>query len=164
MGTVAQQLGVAASVNLEPLLACQNPGDINARTLSNCLTPHPTGMRLLLAPPSLNDQREITAQQAEEILKALASMAEYVIVDFPCQPTPAVRAGLHCCNFVVLAVELEATCLASAQTMLEGLNSRGVGFWVAPVRQAMPKPHRSPSRARTFSLVCRALRTWSRPC
>ena len=127
MGTVAQQLGVTASLNIERLLDCQHPGDINARTLSKCLTHHPTGLQLLLAPPSFNDQQEIAAQQAEEILKVLSSMAEYVIVDFPCQPTRAVRAGLHCCNFVVLAVELEATCLASAQAMLEGLNSWGVG-------------------------------------
>jgi CheY-like chemotaxis protein/MinD-like ATPase involved in chromosome partitioning or flagellar assembly len=127
MGTVAQQLGLTASLNLESLLACQNLGDINARTLSNCLTPHPTGMRLLLAPPSFDDQREITVQQAEEILKVLSSLAEYVIVDFPCQPTRAVRAGLRCCNFVVLAVELEATCLASAQAMLRQLNSWGMG-------------------------------------
>jgi CheY-like chemotaxis protein/MinD-like ATPase involved in chromosome partitioning or flagellar assembly len=126
MGTVAQQLGVTASLNLEPLLACQNLGDINARTLSKCLTHHPTGLQLLLAPPSFNDQQEIAAQQAEEILKVLSSMAEHVIVDFPCQPTPAVRAGLHCCNFVVLAVGLEAVCLASAQTMLKGLDSWGV--------------------------------------
>ncbi|MGD0897410.1 MAG: response regulator, partial [Thermoguttaceae bacterium] len=127
MGTVAQQLGVTASLNIERLLDCQHSGDINARTLSKCLTHHPTGLQLLLAPPSFDDQREITAQQAEEILKGLASMAEYVIVDFPCQPTRAVRAGLHCCNFVVLAVELEATCLASAQAVLKGLNSWGVG-------------------------------------
>jgi CheY-like chemotaxis protein/MinD-like ATPase involved in chromosome partitioning or flagellar assembly len=127
MGTVAQQLGVVASLNIERLSDCQHSGDINSRTLSNCLTPHPAGLQLLLAPPSFSDQREIAAEQAEGILKVLASMAEYVIVDFPCQPTPAVRAGLHCCNFVVLAVELEATCLASAQAVLKGLNSWGVG-------------------------------------
>ena len=127
MGTMAQQLGVAASLNMEPLLDCQHAGDINSRTVSKCLTHHPTGLQLLLAPPSFNDQQEITAQQAEEILKTLSSMAEHVIVDFPCQPTPAVRAGLHCCDFVVLAVALEATCLASAKVMIEGLNSWGIG-------------------------------------
>jgi len=127
MGTVAQQLGVVASLNIERLLDYRDPGDISVRTLSNCLTPHPTDMRLLLAPPSFDDQREITAQQAEEILKVLSSMVEHVIVDFPCQPTRATRAGLRCCNFVVLAVELEATCLTSAQTMTEGLNAWGVG-------------------------------------
>ena len=77
--------------------------------------------------PSFNDQQEIAAQQAEEILKVLSSMAEYVIVDFPCQPTRATSAGLRCCNFVVLAVELEAVCLASAQAVLKGLDSWGVG-------------------------------------
>lgn len=127
MGTVAQQLGVTASLNIEPLLPCQNPGDINVRTLSKCLGRHPTGLQLLLAPHSFNDRQEITPQQAEEILKVLSSMAEYVIVDFPCQPTRAVRAGLRCCNFVVLAVELDAVCLASAQAMLKGLDSWGVG-------------------------------------
>jgi CheY-like chemotaxis protein/MinD-like ATPase involved in chromosome partitioning or flagellar assembly len=127
LGTVAQHLGVVAPPDIGRLLDCQNPGDINPRTLSNCLTLHPTGMRLLLASPGFDDQREITAQQAEEILKGLASMAEYVIVDFPCQPTRATRTGLHCCNFVVLTVELEAACLASAQAMLKGLNSWGVG-------------------------------------
>jgi CheY-like chemotaxis protein/MinD-like ATPase involved in chromosome partitioning or flagellar assembly len=127
MGTVAQQLDVATSLNIEPLWDCQHLKDINSRTVSKCLTHHPTGLQLLLAPPSFNDQQEITAQQAEEILKVLASIAEYVIVDFPCQPTRAVRAGLHCCDFVVLAVELEATCLASAQVMIDGLNSWGMG-------------------------------------
>jgi CheY-like chemotaxis protein/MinD-like ATPase involved in chromosome partitioning or flagellar assembly len=127
MGTVAQQLGVTASLNIEQLLDCQHSGDINSRTLGNCLTPHPAGLQLLLAPPSFNDQREIAACQAEEILKVLSTMAEHVIVDFPCQPTRAVRAGLHCCNFVLLAVELEATCLASAQAMIEGLKSWGIG-------------------------------------
>jgi pilus assembly protein CpaE len=127
MGTVAQQLGVVASLNIERLLDCQHARDINSRTVSNCLTRHPTGLQLLLAPPSFDDQREITAQQAEEILKVLSSMAECVIVDFPCQPTRATRAGVRCCNCVVLAIELEAACLASAQAMLEGLNSWGVG-------------------------------------
>ena len=126
LGSVAQQLGVTASLNIEPLLPCLNPGDINSRTLSKCLGRHPTGLQLLLAPHSFNDRQEIAPQQAEDILKALSSMAEYVIVDFPCQPTQTVRAGLRCCNFVVLAVELDAVCLASAQAMLKGLDSWGV--------------------------------------
>jgi pilus assembly protein CpaE len=127
MGTMARQLGVAATPSLDPLLASQNLGDVNSRTVSQCLTSHPTGLRLLLAPPDFDDRREITAQQAEEILIVLSGVAEHVIVDFPCQPTRTVRAGLHCCQFVVLAVDLKTTCLASAQAVLEGLNSWGMG-------------------------------------
>jgi CheY-like chemotaxis protein/MinD-like ATPase involved in chromosome partitioning or flagellar assembly len=127
MGTMARQLGVAATLNLDPLLASQSLGDVNARTLSKCLTSHPTGLRLLLAQTGFDDRREIAAQQAEEILRVLSGIAEHVIVDFPCPPTRMLRAGLHCCNFVVLAVELETTCLASAQAMLEGLNAWGIG-------------------------------------
>jgi pilus assembly protein CpaE len=36
MGTMAQQLGVTASLTLKPLLTCQDTGDINARTLGRC--------------------------------------------------------------------------------------------------------------------------------
>jgi CheY-like chemotaxis protein/MinD-like ATPase involved in chromosome partitioning or flagellar assembly len=127
MGAMAQQLGVTASLTLKPLLTCQDTGDINARTLGRCLTQHPTGLQLLLTPPDFDDPQEIAPQRAEDIIKTLAGMAEYVIVDFPCQPTQAVRVGLRCCKFVVLAVELEAVCLDSAQAMLKGLNSWGIG-------------------------------------
>jgi len=159
MGSVAQQLGISASLNIEPLLACQNLGDINARTLSKCLGRHPTGLQLLLAPGSFNDRQEIAAQQAEEILKSLSSMAEYVIVDFPCQPTQTVRAGLRCCNFVVLALELDAVCLASAQAMLKGLDSWGVsGVSVGAVLLHRPAgvPSITVSHARTL-LNCRII-------
>ena len=127
MGTLAQQLGVASALNVLPLLDYRRAGEINVRTLSKCLTPHSSGLQLLLAPPTFDDRHEIAPQQAEVILKTLARIADYVIVDFPFLPSKATRAALHCCNFTGLTIELEATSLASAQVTLKGLESWGLG-------------------------------------
>jgi CheY-like chemotaxis protein/MinD-like ATPase involved in chromosome partitioning or flagellar assembly len=126
MGTVAQQLGLTPAINLRPLLDSEEAGAINARTLSRCLTPHATGLKLLLAPPIFGDQRDLTPQQAEDILKVLAGMADCVVVDFPALTSNSTMAALRCCNFVALTVEREATSLASAQAMLKGLASCGL--------------------------------------
>ena len=48
-------------------------------------------------------------------------------MDFPFLPSKATRVALRCCNFVGLTIELEATSLASAQVMLKGLESWGLG-------------------------------------
>ena len=126
LGTVGHQLGLKPALNLRPLLDYEDPADINAETLGNCLTSHPHGLRLLLAPPMMDDRREITAQQAKSIVKTLTEMADCVIVDFPCLPSKATTAALRCCDYVVLTVELETTSLAAAQAMLEGLSYWGV--------------------------------------
>ena len=119
-GTVAQQLSTTPLLNLQPLLELASPGDL-AQTLSKCLTPHPTGLKLLLAPPTIDDQRAVTSEQADEILKTLTGLADYVLADLPFPPSPATRTALQQCDFVVVTVELEATCLVSAQTLLTAL-------------------------------------------
>ena len=126
-GTVAAQLGVSSSLNIEPLLGYEHPGDINPQTLSKFLTSHPTGLQLLLAPPDMDEQREITAQHAEEIVKGLAGMFDYVVVEIPANPSKGAKAALRCCQFVALVVELETSCLAVAPATLKALDSWGIG-------------------------------------
>jgi pilus assembly protein CpaE len=95
--------------------------------LSKFLTNHPTGLRLLLAPPDMDEQREITGQQAEEIVKGLASMVDYVVLDLPANPSKGVKAAVRCCQFVSMVVELESTSLAADPAMHKALDSWGVG-------------------------------------
>ncbi len=90
------------------------------------MTNHPTGLRLLLAPPDINEEREITAQHAEAIVRGLAGMADYVVLDVPLNPSKVARAVLRCCQFVAVVVELESTCLAAVPAMLKALDSWGV--------------------------------------
>jgi len=137
-GTVAAQLGASSSLNIEPLLVgYERTGEINPQTLSRFLTNHPTGLRLLLAPPDMDEQREITGQQAEEIVKGLAGMVDYVVVDIPSNPAKVAKAALRCCQFIAMVVELESSCLAAAPAMLKALDSWGVG---GPVNGGHPGP------------------------
>ena len=126
-GTVAAQLGASSSLNTEPLLRKEQLVEINPRTLSRFLTHHPTGLQLLLAPPEMDEEREITTQQAEEIVKGLAAMADFVILDIPTHPCNVAKATLRLCDFVGLVVEMESTCLAAAPAMLKAMDTWGVG-------------------------------------
>jgi pilus assembly protein CpaE len=119
-GTVAQQLGLSSERNLTPLLDLP-PAGIDAASVRKCLTLHRSGLQVLLAPPLVDDQREITVQQAEGILNAMSEIADFVIVDLAFPPSKVTRAVVRCCAFVVVTIELEATCLAAARSLLEGL-------------------------------------------
>ena len=126
-GTIAIQLGASSALNIDPLLRYEHPGDINPQTLGKYLTNHPTGLRLLLAPPDISEQREITGQQAEAIVKGLASMVDYVVVDIPANPTKVAKAALRCCQFIAMVVELESSGVAAAPAMIKALDAWGVG-------------------------------------
>ena len=126
-GTVAAQLGASSSLNTENLLRQEQPGEIEPQMLSRFLTHHPTGLQLLLAPPDMDDEQEITAQRAEEIVKGLAAMADFVVLDIPKHPCKVAKATLRLCDFVALVVEMESTCLAAAPAMLKAMDSWGVG-------------------------------------
>jgi len=118
-GTIAHQLGVPAERNLEALLDLPLSGGLNSAAVSKHLTQHRSGVQLLLSPQTLDDRREIAARQAEDLLDTLGGMFDYVIVDLPCQSSPASRAAFRACDFVVLALELESTCLAMARAVLD---------------------------------------------
>jgi pilus assembly protein CpaE len=127
VGTVAQQLGVTSARNIQPLLDRDRTVASNSESLRKCLTLHRTGLQLLLAPPTMDDERELTPQQAHDILNVLAAMADFVIVDLPCPPSKATRVALQCCDFVGLTIALEPSCLALAPVMFAALASWGVG-------------------------------------
>jgi pilus assembly protein CpaE len=125
-GTVASQLGVDPAINLGPLLECKDPEEINRLMLGKCLTKYKTGLRLLLAPHNMEELKDIAAEQSENIVQELAGMADYTLVDLPFHPSAATKTALQHCNFVVLVLEPEASCLTGAQSMLHRLQSWGI--------------------------------------
>jgi CheY-like chemotaxis protein/MinD-like ATPase involved in chromosome partitioning or flagellar assembly len=125
-GTAASQLGMDPEINLGPLLECKDPEEINRLTLGKCLTNHKTGLRLLLAPHNMEEPRDIAPEQSENIVQELAGMADYTLVDLPFHPSAATKTALQHCNFVVLLLEPEASCVTGAQSMLHRLQSWGI--------------------------------------
>jgi pilus assembly protein CpaE len=90
------------------------------------LTNHKTGLRLLLAPHNMEEPSDITPQQSENIVQELAGMVDYTLVDLPFHPSAATKTALQHCNFVVLVLEPEASCVTEAQSMLQRLQSWGI--------------------------------------
>jgi DNA-binding response OmpR family regulator len=125
-GTIAAQLGASSAMNTDALLRDSPSGGIDSETLSRFLTHHPTGLRLLLAPPDMDEERELTSQQAEEIVRGLAGMADYVVLDIPADPPRIAKAAVRCCQFIALVVEPDHACLAAAPAMVKALESWGV--------------------------------------
>lgn len=125
-GTFSLQLGLTPVVTLADLLELE-PGRIDERELSTRLVNHPTGLRVLFGPQKVDTYKEIKPEQAEAIIKGLADMADYLIIDLPCHPSAATQTALVHSDFVTLIVEPEPACVASGQLTLELLQSWGVG-------------------------------------
>lgn len=125
LGTFALQLDLTPVANLADLLELE-PGRIDERQLSMRLANHPTGLRVLFGPQKANEFKEIEPDQAEAVIKGLAGMADYTIIDLPCHPSAASQAAIRHCDFVVLVVEPEPTCVMAGKVTLELLESWGV--------------------------------------
>ena len=78
---VALQLGVTRASGLSPIVS-HKAEEITARMLENALVGHVSGLRLLLAPI---EQRAapmaIAAEQAESVVRQLATLAEVIALD-----------------------------------------------------------------------------------
>lgn len=125
-GTFSLQLGQTPVETLAHLLELE-PEHLDERELSTRLVNHPTGLRVLFGPQKVDTYKEIKPEQAEAIIKGLADMADYLIIDLPCHPSAATQTALVHSDFVTLIVEPEPACVASGQLTLELLQSWGVG-------------------------------------
>ena len=97
------------------------------RDLNRLLVSFPSGLGVLFGPQKADEFREIEPAQVEAIVKGLAGMADYTIIDLPCHPSSANQAAIRHCDFVVLVVEPEPTCMVAGKVALELLESWGVG-------------------------------------
>ncbi len=119
-GTLAQQLGVPPALHLEPLLG-DLTGGLTSERVASCLQPHTSGLQLLLGPPTANLGREIAPERARALLDTLAARFDFVLADLESLPAPATRAAVRSCDYIILVVELEATCLALARGTVDAI-------------------------------------------
>jgi len=80
----------------------------------------------LVGPQSVAESRDIEPQQVEMIIKLIASMVDYTILDLPCYPSVANQASIRRCDLVALVVEPESTALASGIVAVEQMRSWGL--------------------------------------
>jgi CheY-like chemotaxis protein len=123
-GTAAMQLGLSSGSTLDNVLDQPLGSRLNSEMVASHLRLHRSGVRLLAAPTTLMPRREVTVRhQSEDLIRVLAEMFDFVILDLPSAATPPSRAVLNGCDYLVLTLELEATCLALSRPVLDRITS-----------------------------------------
>ena len=121
-GTFALQLGRTPVQNLKELLLLE-PERVDEQALSDHLVQHPSGLHVLYGPAPGQNYPSLSFEHARAILNNLAAMNDYTIVDLPSQPSPASRAALRQCDFVVLVSESDPASVQAARGTLQQLHA-----------------------------------------
>jgi Flp pilus assembly CpaE family ATPase len=127
-GSFCHYLREAPAANLSalaPSKATLSTGDVQAR-----LYKLSSGLRVLFGPQKTEEYFELEPEFCSTLLSSLASLADYVIVDFPSQISPGIQAGLRQCSFVALVTEPEPVSLSSAKVTVANLSACGLGSGV----------------------------------
>ncbi|MDB5306441.1 MAG: response regulator receiver protein [Gemmataceae bacterium] len=87
----------------------------------------PAELRILFGPQPEDLFKEIDPGQAEAVIKGLAKMAEFAILDLPNQPSVAMQAAVRLCNFVAVVTEQTLGAVVCAKVALSQFQTWGVG-------------------------------------
>ncbi|WP_028457004.1 CpaE family protein [Chloroflexus sp. Y-396-1] len=87
--------------------------------LNDVMAPHPTQIRVLLAPPDPQRGELVTADQIRTILEALRQEFHYVIVDTPASFQDRSLAALDLAQRVITLMTLEMHCIRNVKLFLE---------------------------------------------
>jgi DNA-binding NarL/FixJ family response regulator len=99
---------------------------INASEMRNCLVESDFGVSLLFAPQNPADALKLYADRAAAVLRAAASLADFVIVDLASVPSPVHQTCARMCDPFLLIMEREATGLAAGKSLASLLQSWGL--------------------------------------
>jgi DNA-binding response OmpR family regulator len=116
-GTMALQLKKTPAQTLADLAALE-PARINGQTLGRALEIIGPGMRALFGPQDWEQRPPLSAEHVEALITQAALEADYVVVDLPSLSCAANQAAVQSCDRVVLVVEPETICVASAKVAL----------------------------------------------
>lgn len=102
-----------------------DPEQIDRADVTRCLTRHPTGLRMLLAPGQRPPYPLIDAH-VEAILNALALETDYILIDLPGMTSAGAAPALQAADRILLVVEPELMTVACAHSQLESLKKWGL--------------------------------------
>jgi MinD-like ATPase involved in chromosome partitioning or flagellar assembly len=113
---------------VQTLRSLQNlPADrIGEPELSAALWQGPEDVRVLFGPQARDAFQEIEPGQVNAVVKGLAKMAEFVILDLPSQLSPATQAALRLCQSVAVVTECEPASVQCGVSAIDQLVGWGV--------------------------------------
>ena len=123
-GSMGLQLGLTHSAGLVTLMSKPSE-ELDARVVETQLASHPSGVRLLLAPPEPRANL-LPVRQAEAVLRQLDRMCDFVVLDLGTGLDDATRALIRQCRYVVLVTEPQHIALSLAQSVMAELATMNV--------------------------------------
>jgi MinD-like ATPase involved in chromosome partitioning or flagellar assembly len=125
-GSMGLQLGFTQSKAVGALLAKQ-PNEINARTIEGQLVSHGSGVRLMLSSCDPNEAAlEHNSDQALQLVRQLAQMTKFLIVDLSPGLSEINKKVLPICDRPIMIVEPMRVTLTMAKSILDELEKLGV--------------------------------------
>jgi pilus assembly protein CpaE len=122
-GDIGLVLGVKPERSIYELVTAG--GSLDASKLEAFLTPHASGVQLLLAPARPDHASVVTNKFLTELFPVMRSMFDVVVVDTPPGFTPEVIAAIDCSSAVVLLATLDTPSLKNAKLGAETLELMG---------------------------------------
>ncbi len=115
-GDAAVMLDIVPSQTIED--AAKEVDRMDPQLISGYLEDHPSRLRLLAAPPTPEGAEQISPEQVGQVLEALASTNDYVVVDTAAQFDPATVVALDLATIVLLVVVPEVPCIRRTKAAL----------------------------------------------
>lgn len=96
-------------------------GSLDAEKLDDFLASHTSGLKVLMAPRRPDQAGAVSAEFLCELLEALTTMADHIVIDTPPSFTPEVIASLDRSDHVCVVAMLDALSLKNTRLALETL-------------------------------------------
>lgn len=125
-GTLALDVGVTHSRGLVDLLSLTKLSDITRDSVREALVPHPSGLKLLLASDRPRDMYLINqTANYEALVKKLAGVARFVVLDLGVGIQPFAEKILPLCNEVLVILEGVPNTITHTKALIDDIAALG---------------------------------------
>jgi pilus assembly protein CpaE len=126
-GTLALDVGAANSKGLVDLLSINKTNEITRDKVREMLAPHGSGLKLLLASDRPRDMHLINqTANYETLVKRLAGLARFVILDFGVGIQPFAEKILPLCNEVLIVLEGVPNTIIHTRALIDDIAALGI--------------------------------------
>jgi CheY-like chemotaxis protein/MinD-like ATPase involved in chromosome partitioning or flagellar assembly len=126
-GALALDVGVTNSKGLVDLLSMNRLSDITRDSVREVLVSHPSGLKLLLASDRPRDMHLINqTANYETLVKKLAGLARFVVLDLGVGIQPFAENILPLCNEVLVILEGAPNTITHTKALIEDITELGI--------------------------------------
>ncbi len=126
-GALALDVGVTNSKGLVDLLSMNRLSDITRDSVREVLVSHPSGLKLLLASDRPRDMHLINqTANYETLVKKLAGLARFVVLDLGVGIQPFAEKILPLCNEVLVILEGAPNTITHTKALIEDITELGI--------------------------------------